>query len=170
MSVHTALTIAEKSFRAMKANTSKEKRFYTQGQQLAARVLLIVWLLASGSPESTLANPRYQPALGPATTTSPGDPSLASTPSTPLPRGTLKSPPESPDFSDVSWDRNASTKNLPPKKDTTHPKLPPKSVQLATAYPKSLPLMSTGPSRPEAERAYVFITSRASGAQRYLLA
>ena len=67
----------------MNVNTSKEKSFYTQGQQFAARVLFIVWLLASGSPESTLAAPKHQSAMVPATTTSPGDPSLTSTPPTP---------------------------------------------------------------------------------------
>ena len=54
-----------------------------QGQQFAARVLLTVWLLASGSPEGALATPKRQPAMVPAATTSPGDPSLASTPPTP---------------------------------------------------------------------------------------
>ena len=67
----------------MKANTSKEKSFYTQGQQFAARVLFIVWLLASVSPESALAAPKRQSAMTPATTTSPGDLSLTSTPPTP---------------------------------------------------------------------------------------
>ena len=64
----------------MKTHTSKEKSFYTQGQQFAARVLFIVWLLASGSPESALAAPRRQAAMTPATTNSPGNPSLTSTP------------------------------------------------------------------------------------------
>ena len=90
------LAIAYKPFRAMNVNTSKEKSFYTQGQQFAARVLFIVWLLASGSPESALAAPKHQSAMVPATTTSPGDPSLASTPPTLPPGGILQLPPDSP--------------------------------------------------------------------------
>ena len=78
----------------MKVNTSKERNFYTQGQQFAAKVLCIIWLLASGSPESVLATPKRQ--MVPATTTSPGDPSLASTPPKPLPGGILQLPPDSP--------------------------------------------------------------------------
>ena len=39
----------------MKVNTSKKINYYTQGRQFAARVLLTVWLLASGSPEGVLA-------------------------------------------------------------------------------------------------------------------
>ena len=87
------LVIAYKPFRAMnmKANTSKEKSFYTQGQRFAARILFILWLLASVNPESVLAIPKRQPA-----TTSPGDPSLASTPPTPLPGGILQLPPDAP--------------------------------------------------------------------------
>ena len=64
----------------MNVNTSKEKSYYTQGQRFAARILFILWLLASGSPEGTLAVPKRQSAMTPATTTSPGDPSLASVP------------------------------------------------------------------------------------------
>ena len=56
--------------------------YCTQRQQSAASVL-IVWLLASCSPDSTLAVPKRQPAMVPAATTSSGDPSLASTPPTP---------------------------------------------------------------------------------------
>ena len=78
----------------MKANTSKERNFYTQGQQFIARVLFTVWLLASVSPEGTLAIPKRQ--MVPATTTSPGDPSLASAPPTPPPGGILQLPPDSP--------------------------------------------------------------------------
>ena len=78
----------------MNVNTSKEKSFYTQGQRFAARVLCIVWLLASGSPESALATPKRQ--MVPATTTSPGEPSLASAfPALP-PGGILQLPPDSP--------------------------------------------------------------------------
>ena len=76
----------------MKANTSKERNFYTQGHQFVARVLFIVWLLASVSPEGTLAAPKRQ--MVPATTISPGDPSLASVP--PLPGGILQLPPDAP--------------------------------------------------------------------------
>ena len=88
------LSIAYKPFRAMKANTNKERSFYTQVQQFAARVLFILWLLASVSPEGTLAAPKGQSAMTPATTTNPGDPSLASVP--PLPGGTLQLPPDAP--------------------------------------------------------------------------
>ena len=94
MSVNKPLAIADKPFRVMKANTSKERSFYTQGQQFAARVLLAVWLLASVSPEGTLATPKRQSAMTPATTTSPGDPSLANTPLTPPPGGILQLPPD----------------------------------------------------------------------------
>ena len=80
----------------MKTHTSKAKSFYTQGQQFAAKVLFTAWLLVSGSPESALATPRRQAAMTPATTTSPGDPSLTSTPPTPSPGGTLQLPPGSP--------------------------------------------------------------------------
>ena len=80
----------------MNVNTSKEKSFYTQGQRFAARVLCIVWLLASGSPESVLAIPKRQPAMTPALTTSPGDHSLASTPPALPPGGILQLPPDSP--------------------------------------------------------------------------
>ena len=80
----------------MKANTSKARSFYTQGQQFAARVLFIVWLLASGSSESALAAPKRQSAMVPAVTISPQGPSLASAPPTPLPRGILQLPPDSP--------------------------------------------------------------------------
>ena len=88
------LAIAYKPFSVMKANTSKERNFYTQGQQFIARVLFTVWLLASVSPEGTLAIPKRQ--MVPATTTSPGEPSLVSTPPTPLPGGILQLPPDSP--------------------------------------------------------------------------
>ena len=96
----------------MKANTSKERSFYTQGQRFTARILFILWLLASGSPEGALATPKRQSAMTPATTTSPGEPSLASTPPTPYsasvfhlciapphpsaPGGILQLPPDSP--------------------------------------------------------------------------
>ena len=86
MMMNKPLAIADKPFRAMNVNTSKEKSFYTQGQQFAARVFCIVWLLASGSPEGILATP-----------TSPGDPSLASAPPTPggiLPSQSTGLPPD----------------------------------------------------------------------------
>ena len=78
----------------MKTNTSKEKSFYTQGQRFTARVLFIVWLLASISPEGTLAAPKGQ--MTPDTTPSPGDPSLASALHTLPPGGTLQLPPDAP--------------------------------------------------------------------------
>ena len=87
------LAIADKPFRAMKANTNNERNFYTQGQRFAARVLLIVWLLASGSPDSILATPKRQ--MMPATTASPQGPSLASTSPTPPPGGAFQLPPDS---------------------------------------------------------------------------
>ena len=90
------MTIAYKLFKSMKANTSKRISFYTQGQQGIARILLTVWLLANGSPEGALATPKRQPAMVLATTTSPGEPSLASTPPTPPPGGILPLPPDSP--------------------------------------------------------------------------
>ena len=90
------MAIAYKPFIAMNVNTSKGKDFYTQGQRFAARVLFIVWLLASSSPESILATPKRQPAMTPTPTTSPQGPSLASTPPTPLPGGILQLPPDSP--------------------------------------------------------------------------
>ena len=93
MTVNKPSAIAEKPFSVMKVNTSKERSFYTQGQQFAARVLFTVWLLASGSPESALAAPKRQGVVVPATTASPGDPSLASVP--PTPEGILQLPPGS---------------------------------------------------------------------------
>ena len=86
------MAIAYKPFKSMKMNTSKERSFYNQGQQFTARVLFTVWLLASVSPEGALAAPKHQ--MVPATTNSPGDPSLASAP--PLPGGILQLPPDSP--------------------------------------------------------------------------
>ena len=80
----------------MNVNTSKEKSFYTQGQRFAARVLCIVWLLASGSPEGILAAPEHEQAIVPATTTSPGEPSLASAFPAPPPGGILQLPPDAP--------------------------------------------------------------------------
>ena len=49
------LAIANKPFSAMNINPSKERNFYTPGQRFAARILFIVSLLVSGSPESALA-------------------------------------------------------------------------------------------------------------------
>ena len=69
----------------MKANTSKERSFYTQSQRFTARVLFILWLLASGSPEGALATPKRESSMVPATTTSPQGSSLASTPPMPSP-------------------------------------------------------------------------------------
>ena len=67
----------------MNIRDMQRTNYCTQCQQFAARVLLTVWLLASGSPEGGLATPKRQPAMVPAATTSPGDPSLGSTPPTP---------------------------------------------------------------------------------------
>ena len=69
MMISKPSAIADQTFRAMKVNTIKERNFYTQGQQFVARVLCIVWLLASVSPEGALATPKRQ--MVPATTTSP---------------------------------------------------------------------------------------------------
>ena len=93
--INKPLAIAYKPFKSMKMNTSKERSFYTQGQQFAARVLFILWLLASSSPEGVLATPKRQSAMVPATTTSPQGLSLASTPPTPPPGGILQLPPGS---------------------------------------------------------------------------
>ena len=60
------LAIANKPFRAMKVNPSKERSFYTQGQQRIARILLAVWLAASISTDSTLAAPDGQATVVPA--------------------------------------------------------------------------------------------------------
>ena len=49
----------------MKTNTSKQKSFYTQGKQCAARVLLTVWLLVSYSPGNVLAAPDSQLSMAP---------------------------------------------------------------------------------------------------------
>ena len=92
--INKPLAIAYKPFKSMKTNTSKEKSFYTQSQRFAARVLFIVWLLASISPEGALATPKRQ--MVPATTTSPHGSSLASIPPTPLPGGALQLPPDAP--------------------------------------------------------------------------
>ena len=56
------LAIANKPFRAVNINPSKERSFYTQGQRFAARILFIVWLLVSGSPESAEAGSSNQQA------------------------------------------------------------------------------------------------------------
>ena len=47
--------VAEKPLSTINVNTNTRINFYTQGQQLAARVVLILWLLASISPEGVLA-------------------------------------------------------------------------------------------------------------------
>ncbi|MEM7382815.1 MAG: tetratricopeptide repeat protein [Bacteroidota bacterium] len=75
----------------------KRPSFYTQGQRSTARILLTVWLLAVwGSPDATLAAPDCEGASMPATTTSPGYPTLASDSPTPSPGGILQLPPDSP--------------------------------------------------------------------------
>ena len=48
-------TIADKPLSTMNVKTSKRISFYTQSQQFAARVLLIVWLLVSYIPGDALA-------------------------------------------------------------------------------------------------------------------
>ena len=98
------MAIAVKPFSFMRANTSNEKSFYTQGQQRIARILLAAWLLASGSPEGALATPKRQ--MVPATTTSPGDPSLASAPPTLPPGGAFQLPP---DFPGAFWGGSVAT-------------------------------------------------------------
>ena len=73
--------IAGNPFITMRMNTIKERSYYTQGQRFAARILFIVWLLASLSTDSTLAAPDGQPAM---------------TPPMPLPGGALQLPLEAP--------------------------------------------------------------------------
>ena len=85
----------------MNINPSKERSFYTPGQRFAARVLFIVWLLASGSPESALAAPKRQHAI---------DPSRTSPPPKPLSEDQL--PPEPPG-SDHKPDRDCSKNDYP---------------------------------------------------------
>ena len=73
-------------------NIKHPETSYGQGQRFAARALLAVWLLASGSPESTPATPDRRKAIVPVASASPGDPSLASTPPTPTPGGAFQLP------------------------------------------------------------------------------
>ena len=54
--------MAEKFFSIINVNTNKKISFCTQGQQLAARVLFTLWLLASSSPEGVFAVPGRHPA------------------------------------------------------------------------------------------------------------
>ena len=61
------LSIADKPFSTMNVNTNKKVSFYTQGQRFVAKVLLTVWLLASGSPEGVLADPKRRSGMVPAT-------------------------------------------------------------------------------------------------------
>ena len=61
------LSIADKPFSTMNVNTNKKVSFYTQGQRFVAKVLLTVWLLASGSPEGVLADPNRRFGMVPAT-------------------------------------------------------------------------------------------------------
>ena len=74
----------------------KQTNFYTKGQQGAARILLTVWLLTSCSPNVTLAAPRPEKAIVPATITSPNDLALAMASPTPPPGSILQLPPDSP--------------------------------------------------------------------------
>ena len=86
----------------MKTNTSKRISFYTQGQQFVARVLFIVWLLVSGSPDSLLATtPKRQPTMTSASTTNPRDPLSGALP-TPPPGGISQLPTGSPWRSSVA--------------------------------------------------------------------
>ena len=81
--------MAEKPLSTIKVSTNTIINFYTQGQQLAARALFILWLLANSSPEGVLIAPTL------ATTTSPQGPFLASALSTPTTGGTLQLLPDS---------------------------------------------------------------------------
>ena len=72
------------------------KTIYRQGQQSAAKILFTVWLLASCSPNVTLAVPGAKGATVPAPTASSNDLALASAPPTPSPGGILQLPPDSP--------------------------------------------------------------------------
>ena len=63
--------MAEKSLSTINVNTKTSINFYTQGQQLAARVVLTLWLLASSSPggvlavaHGTLLDPTVEKSLG----------------------------------------------------------------------------------------------------------
>ena len=58
----------------------KRTNFYSQGQRRAARVLFIVWLLASCSLDVTLAVPRSEKAIVLASSPTPSDLPLASPP------------------------------------------------------------------------------------------
>ena len=75
----------------MNIRNMQRTNYCTQSQQSVASVL-IVWLLASCSLDSALAAPERQPTMVPAATTSPGNPFLASTPSTPRGQLPLGSP------------------------------------------------------------------------------
>ena len=55
--------MAEKLLSIINVNTNKKIRFYTQGQQLAARVVFTLWLLASSSPEGVFAAPGRHRAI-----------------------------------------------------------------------------------------------------------
>ena len=72
----------------------KRTNFYSQGQRRAARVLFIVWLLARCSLDVTLAVPRSEKTIVPASSPTPSYLPLASPP--PQPGGILPLPPDSP--------------------------------------------------------------------------
>ena len=82
--------MAEKPLSTINVNTNTRINFYTQGHQLAARALLILWLLANSSPEGVLAAPESQPSMN-----SPQETALASalpTPTTGLSYSNQKHP------------------------------------------------------------------------------
>ncbi|MEM7382854.1 MAG: hypothetical protein AAF400_00820 [Bacteroidota bacterium] len=54
----------------MNTRNVKLTNCYTQGQRSAARILFIVWLLTSCSPDATLATPESPGAMVSATATS----------------------------------------------------------------------------------------------------
>ncbi|MEM7382802.1 MAG: tetratricopeptide repeat protein [Bacteroidota bacterium] len=54
----------------MSIRTIRQTNCYSQGQQSAASILLTVWLLASGNPDTTLAAPDHQRAMVSGTVTS----------------------------------------------------------------------------------------------------
>ena len=153
----------------MNVNTSKEKSYYTQGQRFAARILFILWLLASFSPESVLAIPKRQPTMTPAPTTSPGDPSLASAPPTPLPGGILQLPPDSPGS---FWGNSVASSpaiDAALQERMSQEVAPFRERDLLRTSPKVSPVSEHFSFQARGGRTYVFITRWASGAPRCLL-
>ena len=76
--------MAEQSFSIININTNKKISFYTQGQQLAARVLFILWLLASSSPEGVFAVPQSRTAIEQLPTSTHGEQDLPGSPASVL--------------------------------------------------------------------------------------